>query len=119
MALWAFALILTLANEPVKLPPQSRSEVVVEKQDGAKAVAMSPQHVYTSGDLIRIRFRTNSDGFLYVVNRDTKNRLTVLFPTDEAGRENQVRAGVDYIIPATSDGWFRVEGLPGYDTTYF
>ncbi len=119
MVLWALALILSFADEPAKPAPQSRSEVVVEKQDGAKATPMSPQHVFTSGDLIRIRFRTNSDGFLYVVNRDTKNRLTVLFPTDDAGRENQVRAGVDYIIPSTSDGWFRVEGLPGYDTTYF
>src|SRR5271168_3596665 len=106
MALWAFVLILGLADEPVKPAPQSRSEVVIETQDGVKAVPMSPQHVYTSGDLIRIRFRTNSDGFLYVVNRDTKNRLTVLFPTDDAGRENQVHAGVNYIIPATSDGWF-------------
>jgi len=119
MALWVLALILTLSDEPVKPAPPSRTEVFIEKQDGDKAVAMSPQHVYTSGDLIRIRFRTNSDGFLYVVNRDTKNRLTVLFPTDDAGRENQVRAGINYIIPATSDGWFRVEGLPGYDTTYF
>ncbi|MGA7409938.1 MAG: DUF4384 domain-containing protein [Bryobacteraceae bacterium] len=119
MALWAFALILAFVDEPAKPAPQGRTEVVIEKQDGAKAVPMSPQHVYISGDLIRIRFRTNSDGFLYVVNRDTKNRLTVLFPTDEAGRENQVRAGIDYIIPATSDGWFRVEGIPGYDTTYF
>ncbi len=119
IALSAFALLLSFADEPAKPAPQSRSEVVIEKQDGANAVAMSPQHVYTSGDLIRIRFRTNSNGFLYVVNRDTKNRLTVLFPTDDAGRENQVRAGVDYVIPATSDGWFRVEGDPGYDTTYF
>ncbi len=119
MALWAFALMLTLADEPVKPAPPSRTEVFIEKQDGDKAVAMSPQHVYITGDLIRIRFQTNSDGFLYVVNRDTKNRLTVLFPTDDAGRENHVHAGVNYIIPATSDGWFRVEGIPGYDTTYF
>jgi hypothetical protein len=119
MALWAFALILALADEPAKPAPPGRTEVSIEKQDGDKVVAMSPQHVYTTGDLIRIRFRTNSDGFLYVVNRDTKNRLTVLFPTDDAGRENQVHAGINYIIPATSDGWFRVEGIPGYDTTYF
>jgi hypothetical protein len=99
--------------------PQSRTEVVIEKQVDDKGVAMSPQHVYSNGDMIRIRFQTNSDGFLYVVNRDTQNKLTVLFPRDETGSDNRVHAGAEYLIPSTTDGWFRIQGQPGYDTTYF
>lgn len=119
MVLSSFLLLLSVADQPQPADLQSRTEIIVEKQDGTKAVPMSPQHVYVSGDLIRIRFRTDSDGFLYVVNRDTRHRLTVLFPKDETGRENQIHAGTEYIIPATRDGWFRVEGEPGYDTAYF
>ncbi len=117
MFLALLLLIAGWADEPAK--PETRTEVKIEKQAAGKPVPMSPQHVYASGDMIRIRFRTNSDGFLYVVNRDTKNQLTVLFPRDETGRDNQVHAGTEYVIPSTADGWFRIQGEPGYDTAYF
>lgn len=110
-------LLLSWADEPAK--PQTRTEVTIEKQESGKAVAMSPQHVFSSGDMIRIRVRVSMDGFLYVVNRDTKNSLTVLFPREETGRDNRIHSGAEYIIPSTADGWFRIQGEPGYDTAYF
>lgn len=122
MLLSTFLLFLSLAgliSDDQPAEPQNRTEVVIEKQDGDKVTAMSPQHVYSSGDMIRIKFRTNTEGFLYVVNRDTQNKLTVLFPREETGRDNKVRANTDYLIPSTTDGWFRIQGVPGYDTTYF
>jgi Domain of unknown function (DUF4384) len=119
MVLSTFLLFLSLAPIDPLTEPESRTEVIIEKQVGDKGVAMSPQHVYSNGDMIRIRFRTNSDGFLYVVNRDTQNKLTVLFPREETGKDNRVHASVNYLIPSNTDGWFRIQGEPGYDTTYF
>ena len=70
------------------------------------------------GDRVRFRYQTNFDGYLYVTNLNSSGAYQQLFPGEETGRDNQVAAGREYQVPATSVV-FRVAGPPGYETVYW
>lgn len=97
----------------------ARVEITVEKKLGARARAMDPGHVFEQGDLVRFRFRSSTSGYLYVLNRSTSGKYTLLFPKDETGTRNQIDSSKDYLVPAAGGGWFRIEGPPGHETVYW
>jgi len=53
-----------------------------------------------------------------VMNHGTSGNYTLLFPREETGRENNVKSGKEYLVPAT-EAWFRIGGPPGYDIVYW
>lgn len=110
-------LLLALAAAAV-LPAQQRIEITIELRQDAQWKAMEPAHVFAAGDQLRFRFQSNSDGYLYVVNRGTSGEETMLFPSANAGRDNKVESGKEYVIPSTS-GAFRIVGPPGHDVVYW
>ena len=55
------------------------------------------------GDLLRFRFRTTFDGYLYVLDSGTSGAQSLVFPGDATGRDNRVLAGREYFVPSTSD----------------
>ena len=67
---------------------------------------------------MRFRFRANFDGYLYVMNYGTSGSYSLLFPREETGRENNVKSGKEYLVPATQ-AWFRIDGPPGHDIVYW
>ena len=74
-----------------------RIEITLERQEGEAWRAVDPGLVLDSGDRVRFRFRANFDGYLYVMNEGTSGAYTLLFPREETGRENNIRAGKEYL----------------------
>ena len=95
-------------------------DISVERLLGPNWRAIDPALVLNKDDLIRFRFRSNFDGYLYVINRGSSGKELLLFPLAETGTSNKIQAGRDYMIPsiATSAN-FRISGPAGYDSVYW
>jgi hypothetical protein len=105
--------ILTFAQERT-----SRLEITLERKDGQAWKAVDPALVLAANDVVRFRFQSNFDGYLYVTNYGTTGKYSLLFPRQETGSQNRVRAGREYIIPATQTA-FRISGPAGYESVYW
>ena len=110
------ALLLLAAS--VALMAQQRLEITIEKREAGAWKIMDPGHVFADGDQLRFRFKSNQPGFLYVINEGTSGEQSTLFPSEQAGANNKIEPGQEYVIPSTS-GAFRVTGPKGYDTVYW
>ena len=95
-----------------------RMEIVLERLNGDDWRAVDPALVLAQGDHVRFKFRTNFDGFLYVMNQSTSGKYEQLFPRDETGRQNGVTANQQYQVPATSTA-FRIAGPAGFEVVYW
>ena len=93
-------------------------ELMLERRDGGAWRSVDPGLVFAQGDRVRFRFRTNFDGYLYVMNRSTSGNYEQLFPRAETGTDNRVIAGKDYFVPATETA-FRIAGPPGHEIVYW
>ena len=110
------ALLLLAAS--FALIAQQRLEITIEKRESGAWKIMDPGHVFADGDQLRFRFKSNQPGYLYVVNEGTSGEQSTLFPSEQAGANNKIEPGQEYVIPSTS-GAFRVTGPKGYDTVYW
>jgi hypothetical protein len=93
-------------------------EITLERNAGASWQRIAPGTVLERDDLVRFRFRTNFEGWLYVINQGTSGRRVLLFPTEDAGRENRVLAEQEYVVPSM-DTAFRIAGPAGHDIVYW
>ena len=97
---------------------QQRLEITLERLEGSTWSSVAPGLVFAKGDELRFRVRTNFDGYLYVSDLGTSGRYLLLFPREETGLDNQVKAGVEYVVPATKAA-FKIDGPPGHDIVYW
>ncbi len=81
-------------------------EIWTDRGDGAR---------YRAGDSIEVFFRTNVDAWVAIYDRDTRGRVTRLFPSRHA-RSNFVRGGVINRLPSRYGHHFEVEGPSGWET---
>jgi hypothetical protein len=95
-----------------------RMEITLERLDGGTWRSIDPALVLAQDDRVRFRFRTNFDGYLYVMNQSTSGRYEQLFPREETGQDNRISSKREYQVPATSTA-FRIAGPPGYETVYW
>src|SRR5262245_29939580 len=95
-----------------------RVELVLERLDDNAWRAIDPGRVLDQGDHVRFRFRSNFDGYLYVMNQSTSGKYEQLFPREDTGRENGILASREYMVPATSTA-FRITGPAGYEIVYW
>ncbi len=93
--------------------------IVLEQQTGSTFRVVSPQHVFKTGDMVRFRVLSSSDGFLYVSDRAASGKYSELFPVKGADSDNRLEHGREYRIPAASRSWFRIEKPAGYETVFF
>ena len=94
-------------------------QITVERRAKDVWQAVDSRLVLDQNDLVRFRIRTNFSGYLYVTNLSTSGRYDLLFPSGQAGAENRIQAGTDYVIPATDQGSFRIAGPPGQEVVYW
>ena len=94
-----------------------RMEIQLERLDGSAWTTIDPGLVLQQGDRVRFRFRTNFDGFLYVMNQSTSGKYEQLFPREETGQDNRITANKEYQVPATSTA-FRIAGPAGHEVVY-
>jgi hypothetical protein len=93
-------------------------ELVLERLDGDTWHAIDPGLVLAQGDRVRFKFRTNFEGFLYVMNQSTSGTYEQLFPREETGKDNRISASQEYKVPATSAA-FRIAGPAGHEVVYW
>ena len=118
---WCLTLATLLFLEtPSALYGQSpHMQIIVERRVGKSVQQMNPQHVFTAGDYVRFRFSSSFDGYLYVTDQSTSGKYVSLFPAAGAAESNEVRRNANYLVPASSGSWFRVDNPPGYETIFF
>jgi hypothetical protein len=113
---------------PAALAPSSKDkgdaqvvlvDISLEQKIDDTARAVSADHVFAAGDTVRFRLHSRVTGYLYVSNQSTSGRYETLFPTAQTGTDNRIKAGQDYFVPGSADGWFRVEDPPGFEVLYF
>jgi hypothetical protein len=95
-----------------------RMELVLERLDRDTWRTIDPGLVLAQGDRVRFKFRTNFDGYLYVMNQSSSGTYEQLFPGEETGQDNRISASREYQVPATSAA-FRIAGPAGYETVYW
>jgi hypothetical protein len=69
----------------------------------------------SAGDQFRLVFAPSADGYAYVVSRDTRGQVTVLFPSKMFGAASRVKAGQTCEAPVGS-GWS--DAGAGLDAVY-
>lgn len=69
------------------------------------------------GDQIRLSFSTGSDGHAYVIARDSRGGLSMLFPGATVRGASLVRAGARHDAPG-SGSWFTVDPQAGLEAVY-
>jgi hypothetical protein len=95
-----------------------RMELVLERLDQDTWHVIDPGLVLAQGDRVRFKFRTNFDGYLYVMNQSTSGTYEQLFPREETGQDNRIAASHEYQVPATSAA-FRIAGPAGHEIVYW
>jgi hypothetical protein len=93
-------------------------EIMLERLDGGTWHTIDPGLVLAQGDRVRFKYRTNFDGYLYVMNQSTSGKYDQLFPRDETGQDNRLLAGKEYQVPSTSSV-FRIAGPAGHEVVYW
>ena len=74
---------------------------------------VTANHVFHSGDRIKLALRTNSNGYLYVINFGSSGSSNVLFPRSNAP-DNYVTAYTTYSVPSSS--FMKFDATPGEET---
>jgi hypothetical protein len=69
------------------------------------------------GDQVSVAFSPSANGFAYVIGKDARGRVAVLFPVDTLKGASRVRAGQVYRAPVDSD-WLAIDPQVGLDTIY-
>ena len=68
--------------------------------------------LFTSGDRVKVKFQSNFDGYIYVINLTPSGERRLLFPRP-LSRRNSVGAGQTYDIPPS--GEFQFDKDPGLE----
>ena len=90
---------------------------VLRRAPAGAAVEVDADTVFRSGDRIRFAFEPNVDGFLYVIQRGSTGRWSVLLPHPQIdGGRNAVTRFAEVTVP--SEGWFRFDENPGSEEVF-
>lgn len=113
-----------VTNAAYPQPPKSGAaktllDIVLEKKTSTGTEQMRQEHVFDPGDIIRFRLASRYNGYMYVMDQGTSGKFSTVFPSVETGSDNRLTAGSDYLVPTSSDGWFKIEGPAGFDVLYF
>jgi len=82
--------------------------------DGGKR-RVSADHVFRTGDRIKLNLRTNRPGYLYLLNIGSSGQTHILFPGPGAGAgTNAVKANLTYEVPVGAS--IRFDSTPGEET---
>ena len=82
--------------------------------DGGKR-RVSADHVFHSGDRIKLNLRTNRPGYLYLLNTGSSGQTHLLFPNPASGAgTNAVKANLTYEVPVGAS--IRFDNTPGEET---
>ena len=110
-------------NRPKAPPPLPRFTLywtaAGQRMENSQRTAFSitDGSAVAGGDQIRLSFSTGSDGHAYVIARDSRGGLSMLFPGATVRGASLVRAGVRHDAPG-SGSWFTVDPQAGLEAVY-
>ena len=99
IALQEIPALLQRWSRPTLLSPVPRFALywagVGQRAGGGRASAfpLAEETAVTASDRLRLMFSTTADGFAYVVRRNARGEVSVLFPTDALRGASHVKAG--------------------------
>jgi hypothetical protein len=109
--------VSVIAASNTSLGPLGLRYSFLRYDSSGDAEEVDADHVFHSGDRMKIRLETNSDGFLYIVMKGTSGSWRVMFPSKEYGNgDNRVRAGQVYELPRNTR--FAFTGKPGAERIF-
>lgn len=88
------------------------------------AVRVDPDHVFHSGESVRVSLEANTDGYLYIFHTENDGAPEMLFPDSRLNRgENLIRAHVPYEVPSNTQSderyrWFTFDATPAIEHVY-
>lgn len=113
------------SSKPVNTPRMGLGLTLFMRDSTGLAVRTDPDHVFSSGDRVRVLLETNADGYLYIFNTTNDGQPVMIYPDaqlDEAG--NYIQAHVPFEIPssqATEERlrWFAFDETGGTERVFF
>jgi hypothetical protein len=100
------------AKKPAVKPGRMGLGYTIFLEQSGAAKRVSPDHVFHSGDRVRILVETNREVYLYVFHQEGPGPADLLFPDSRLrGGENVVAAHQPSFIPHT--GWFAFDNQAG------
>lgn len=116
-------IVIKAWKRPKPLPPVAPFVLYwtsfAERVDNGRPVELDlqPGAVVSGGDRIQVVFSPSANGFAYVIGKDARGRVSVLFPSEAMKGASRVRAGQVYAAPVESE-WLTVDPQTGLDTIY-
>ena len=90
---------------------------ILRREPGGEAVEVDADTLFRSGDRIRFGFEPNVDGYLYVIQRGSTGRWSVLLPHPMIdGGRNDVTPFGEVTVPP--EGWFQFDENPGAEQVF-
>jgi hypothetical protein len=80
-------------------------------------VELKENGVLHSGDEFQIRFTPSQDAYVYVINVDTRGQVYPMLPNPEGMRNNHLKAGQNYTLPAAGK-YYQLDDYTGTETIY-
>lgn len=77
------------------------TKVTIERFRNGKIKFVSPKSKFRSGDKIRLRFATNFDGYIRILNIGSSGRINMLFPYK--GANDRITPSFNFQIPNNND----------------
>ena len=118
------AIAVTAACTKPQQPPASAAPALdnsseremsylIEREDHGKAVPVSEDFAFKSGDRFRLRFRPGFKAYIYVANRGANEaNYKILFPLPDDHSRNPLAKGQEVALPGDSE-WMRFDESPG------
>ncbi|HEU4510400.1 MAG TPA: DUF4384 domain-containing protein [Pyrinomonadaceae bacterium] len=112
-------------SKPVNTPRIGLGLTLFMRDSTGLAVRTDPDHVFRSGDRVRVLLETNADGYLYIFNTTNDGPAVMIYPDaqlDEAG--NYIQAHVPFEIPSSQAAeeklrWFAFDDVGGTERVFF
>ncbi len=112
-------------SKPVNTPRLGLGLTLFRRDSTGYALRTDPDHVFGSGDRVRVLLETNADGYLYIFNTTNDGPAVMIYPDaqlEEGG--NYIQAHVPFEIPssqATEEKlrWFAFDDAGGTERVFF
>lgn len=112
-------------SKPVNTPRIGLGLTLFMRDSTGLAVRTDPDHVFNSGDRVRVLLETNTDGYLYIFNTTNDGPAVMIYPDaqlDEGG--NYIQAHVPFEIPSSQAAeeklrWFAFDDAGGTERVFF
>ena len=112
-------------SKPVNTPRIGLGLTLFMRDSTGLAVRTDPDHIFRSGDRVRVLLETNADGYLYIFNTTNDGPATMIYPDaqlDEGG--NYIQAHVPFEIPSSQSTeeklrWFAFDDAGGTERVFF